>query len=116
MPVYTNTYKGLFEGTEEIDLVPAPPSGLTIVTMIRVVNTDTEDATPKLRVQDLSKINEEDENLNVASDIVLAASEYMQMDGVVCVLQAHQKLVGYLASNVTTSELQWMTVVAREVY
>ena len=116
MPVYTNSHKGLFEGTEEIELVPAPLNGLTIVTMLRVVNSDTVAATPKIRIQDMQRVNEDDEYLNVMNDIELASSEYMQADGVVCVLQAHQKLIGYLSSSVTTEELQWMIVSAREVY
>ena len=116
MPVYTNSHKGLFEGTEEIELVPAPISGLTIVTMLRVVNSDTVAATPKIRIQDTAKMNEDDEYLNIMNDIEVASSEYMQADGIVCVLQANQKLIGYLSATVTTSELQWMTVIAREVY
>ena len=116
MPVYTNTHKGLTEGTEEVELVPSPASGITIVTMLRVVNTDTVAITPKIRILDQAKSNEDDEYLQVMNDIELDASEYLQADGIVCVLQPNQKLIAYLSSTVTTNELQWMTVVAREVY
>ena len=116
MPVYTDSYKGVFDGVNEIDLVPVPPSGKTVVTMVRVVNIDSESITPKIRVHDSTRVNEDDEYLYVSNDFAMEASEYMQIDGVVCVLGAGQKLVGSLDAAITTDNPQWMVVLAREVY
>jgi hypothetical protein len=116
MPVSTDTFKGIFEGTTEIDLVPEPAAGSIIVTMIRAINVDSVAITPKFRILNSRRLGEEDEYLNISSDYELATSEYLEHDGLVCVLAPGQKLVGSLAAAHTTTKPQWMVVIAREVY
>jgi hypothetical protein len=116
MPVFTNHEKGLFNGTEEITLVPAPARGLTIVTMLRIINTDSEDITLKIRILDRDKLGFDDEYIRIVNDITLATSEYLEYDGVVCVLNPKQTLVAELSGVVTTTEPEWMSVWARETY
>ena len=116
MPLYSDSTKGLFEGKTEIDLVPSPTAGITIVTMLRVINTDTENITTKIRLYDATRYGEDDEYLRISNDVTLATDEYMQYDGVVCVLKIGQKLVAELSAEATTNKPDWMVVWAREVY
>jgi hypothetical protein len=116
MPVSTDTFKGIFEGTTEIDLVPEPAVGSIIVTMLRTINVDSAAITPKFRILNSRRLGEEDESMNISNDYELATSEYLQYDGLVCVLVPGQKLVASLETAHTTTKPQWMVVIAREIY
>ncbi|QDP54682.1 MAG: hypothetical protein Tp1124DCM412911_18 [Prokaryotic dsDNA virus sp.] len=116
MALSTHTAKGLFVGTDEITLVPAYTGGLSVVTMLRVVNTDTASIVPILRVLDENKLGFDEEYLRLIPDITLETSEYMEYQGVVCVLTPGQSLVTELTSAVSANEPEWSAVWAREVY
>ena len=116
MPVLTEHAKGIFEGVDEITLVPAPTRGLTVVTVLRIVNTDTVSITPIIRILDSNKLGHDDEYIRVMPDIALATGEYMEYDGVVCPLAPGESLVVELSGATTTNEPDWLTVWARESY
>ena len=115
MAVYTETHKGVFTGNTELVLVPSPIRGVSIVTMIRILNTDTVNITPTIRMKDPSRVGEADEYVRIVNDITLEPDEYMQMDGVVCALRGPQYLVAELSGNATTTEPDWMTLWAKEI-
>lgn len=116
MPLYTDSSKGVFDGLTEITLTRTPATGITIVTMLRIVNTDTANITPKVRIYDAARYGDAEEYLRISNDITLETDEYMQYEGVVCVLNPGQVLVAELSAAVTTNEPEWMVVWAREVY
>ena len=116
MPVFTEHAKGIFEGVDEITLVPAPSRGLVVVTVLRIVNTDTVSITPIIRILDSNRLRHDDEYIRVIPDLELATGEYMEYDGVVCTLAPGQSLVVELSGATTTNEPDWLTVWARESY
>ena len=77
MPVFTEHAKGIFEGVDEITLVPAPSRGLVVVTVLRIVNTDTVSITPIIRILDSNRLGHDDEYIRVIPDLELARGEYM---------------------------------------
>ena len=115
MAVYTETNKGVMSGNTELVLVPSPIRGMNIVTMLRVINTDTANATMKIRIKDPGRVGESDEYPRIVNDITLEPDEYMQIDGVVSTLSGPQHLVVELAENATTTEPDWMAVWGREL-
>ena len=115
MAVYTESNKGVLTGNTEIVLVPSPIRGMSIVTMLRILNTDTASITPTIRLRDPARVGEVEEYLRITNDITLLADEYMQMDGVVCVLRGPQYLVAELSADATTTEPDWMTVWAKKI-
>ena len=116
MAVYTEHSKGIFEGLDEITHVPAPARWVTVVTELRIINTDTESITPILRILDENRVGEDDEYIRIVPDIALATGEYMEYDGVVCTLGPGQSLVAELTGATTTNEPDWLAVWARESY
>ncbi len=114
MAVYTEHNKGIFECLDEITLVPAPSRWVTVVTELRIINTDTVSITPVLRIHDDNKAGEDDEYIRIMPDVELATGEYMEYDGVVCTLGPGQRLVAELSTATTTNEPDWLTVWARE--
>jgi|8_EtaG_2_1085327.scaffolds.fasta_scaffold00096_19 hypothetical protein len=116
MALATANAKGLYEGTDEITLVPSEPNGLSVVTMLRVVNTDTTTIIPILRILDENKLGLDEEYLKLIPDITLQTSEYLEYQGVVCVLSPGQSLVTKLTSSVSANEPEWTVVWAKETF
>ena len=116
MAVFTEHNKGILEGLDEITLVPAPGRWVTVVTELRIINTDTVSITPILRILDENKSGEDDEYIRIMPDVELATGEYMEYDGVVCTLGPWQSLVAEVSSSTTTNEPDWLTVWAWESY
>jgi len=116
MTIRSKHLEGLFDGTEEIELVPAPSSLVTLViSHISVHNIDTGALTPKIRRKDEAKEGDDDEYIHAFPEISLAADETIET-GKSLILSAGQSIVGELDADPAANQPEWVVIWFEESY
>lgn len=109
--VYNKIVTGLFDGTNEVILMEGLPSRSNYISKIIVTNTDTASITPKIRIHNTLKSGEDDEYIQLMPEIELSANERLVYESPISPYGG-QNLVIELSADVTTSQPQYMMVVA----
>ena len=108
---YNKIVTGLFDGTNEVILMEGLPSRSNYISKIIVTNTDTASITPKIRIHNTLKSGEDDEYIQLMPEIELSANERLVYESPISPYGG-QNLVIELSADVTTSQPQYMMVVA----
>lgn len=114
MAIFTGFRAKIFDGTTEVEMVPAPPENTRrIVTKLTVYNADSVAHTPNIRQHhdDPESVAADEEYLQVVPPEEMESKDWVGEEPPVWVLNDPKKsIVGELADEKTTTMPQYTTM------